>query len=84
MFYVIRYKTMFVEDCKEFTDYKEARKEYGRQVRNAWRRKTAWNQVQFHASRGDVLERMQYWQGRTCYNIELSLQKPGEGAYLKK
>lgn len=75
---------MFVEDCKEYTDYAAALKEYRRQVRNAWRRKSAWKQVQFHASRGDVLERMQYFQGGTCYNIELSLQKPGEGACLKK
>lgn len=84
MFYVIRYKTMFVEDCKEFTDYKEARKEYRRQVRNAWRRKSAYNQMQFFKICGDTLERMHYVQGRTPYSVELSIQKPGEGAYLKK
>lgn len=79
MFYVIRYKTMFVEDCQEYTSYAAALKEYRRQVRNAWRRKSAWNQCQFHhcgRPGGYVLERMQYYEGQTCYNVELTTEKP--------
>lgn len=62
--------------CKEFTDYAAGLKEYRRQARNAWRRKSAYCQIQFHNCRGVVLERMQYRQGAGVYNLELTTEKP--------
>lgn len=81
MFYVILQKGIQVTARREFTDYRAALCEYRRQVRNAWRRKSAYNQIQFnHCGRlgGYVLERMQYHQAGACYNLELTINNPCE------
>ena len=77
MFCVILTKGAGLVDCKEFDRYEDARKEYRRQVRNAWRRKSAWSQVQFHYSYSDSLERMHWQQKDGAYNLELTIIRPG-------
>lgn len=43
---VTLWKNGFVSDRKEYESAREAKKEFNRQARNAWRRKSAYNQVQ--------------------------------------
>lgn len=37
----------FISDRKEYDTFNDAEKEFKRQARNAWRRKSAYNQVQY-------------------------------------
>ena len=79
MFVVILEKGPAAVDLKEFATWEEAIKEYRRQVRNAWRRKSAWNQCQFHTlgACDDCLERMTWRTGAGVFNcLELRIATP--------
>lgn len=79
MFVVLLSQGPAAVDLKEFATWKEARNEYRRQVRNAWRRKSAWNQCQFNTlgARDDSLERMTWRTGRGTFNcLELRMATP--------
>ena len=79
MFVVVLTKGPACVDLKVFATWEEARKEYRRQVRNAWRRKSAWNQCQFHTlgACDDSLERMTWRTGRGTFNcLELRMATP--------
>ena len=76
MFYVIRYQSAAVADVREFPDIDTAQKEYGRQVYNAWRRKSVTRQVQRYYGHGPVIWWTTYEQGGVPCCIELSRSLP--------
>lgn len=66
-------------DLREFDNWEAAKKEYARQARNAWRRKSAWNQCQFHTmgSCSDALEMMTWRTGTGAFHcLELRIETP--------
>lgn len=79
MFVVVLTKGPAYVSLQEFETWEEARKEYTRQARNAWRRKSAWNQCQFNTmgACSDALEMMTWRTGRGAFNcLELRLASP--------
>lgn len=79
MFVVILEKGPAGVDLKEFATWEEAIKEYRRQARNAWRRKSAYNQCQFHTmgTCSDALEMMTWRTGAgVSHCLELRIATP--------
>ena len=54
---------------RDYAIFREALAEYRRQTRNAWRRKSTYNAVQFFTG---FPARMQYWRDGDRYDIELT------------
>lgn len=79
MFVVLLSQGPAAVDLKEFGGYEEAKREYRRQARNAWRRKSAYNQCQFHTmgACSDALEMMTWRTGAgVSHCLELRIATP--------
>lgn len=63
---VIKTKNGEIVDECPFTDANDAIKDYNRQARNAWRRKSAYCQVQFN----DVYQ-MSWYEGTAKFRLEI-------------
>ena len=79
MFVVMLCEGAACADLKEYPTYEEARREYRRQARNAWRRKSAYNQCQIHhvAAYSDILEYMTWRTGAGAFwCLEMRMATP--------